>query len=103
MYTADEKFYDRITFKNTYIVDVKNPLVKKDYLRFSCEDCGKSLRFEGKWKQYNRAFVSLGQCDGCGKKFNARVHIKVKYDGVEVKRKLVEKKPKETEEATNNK
>ncbi len=102
VYMADEKFYDRITFKNTYIIDPKNPLVKKEYLRFSCENCGKLLRFEGKWKHHNRALTALGQCDACGKKYTARVQIKVKYDGVDVKRKLVEKKPKETEEATNN-
>lgn len=102
VFTADDKFYDRITFKNTYIIDPKNPLVKKEYLCFSCEICGKPLRFEGKWKHHNRALAALGQCDACGKKFNARVQIKVKYDGVDVKRKLVEKKPKETEEATNN-
>ena len=102
VYTADDKFYDRITFKNTYIIDPKNPLVKKEYLRFFCEICGKSLRFDGKWKHQNRALTALGQCDACNKKFTARVQIKVKYDGVDVKRKLVEKKPKETEEATNN-
>ena len=102
VYTADDKFYDRITFKNTYIIDPKNPLVKKEYLRFFCEICGKSLRFDGKWKHHNRALTALGQCDACNKKFTARVQIKVKYDGVDVKRKLVEKKPKETEEATNN-
>ena len=102
VYTADQKFYDRITFKNTYIVDPKNPLVKKEYLKFDCETCGKPLRFEGKWKHQNRALAALGVCDACSKKFNARVQIKVKYDGVDVKRKLVEKKPKETEEATNN-
>lgn len=101
---ADKAFYDRITFKNVFITDVNDPLVKKEYLRFDCTDCGKKLIFNKKWRPHNRAIASTGVCEGCGKKFNAHVQIKKKYDAVDVKRKLIEK-VKETEqnkEATNH-
>lgn len=101
---ADKEFYDRITFKNIFVTDVNDPLVKKEYLRFTCSDCGKKLIFHKKWRPHNRALASTGVCEGCAKKFNARVQIKQKYDAVEVKRKLIEKTP-ETEqkkEATNH-
>ncbi len=48
MRPADDAFYARITFKNTYVTDVNDPLVKKEYLRFSCADCGAKLVFHKK-------------------------------------------------------
>ena len=99
---ADEEFYKRITFKNTYITDIDDPLAKKEYFRFNCSECGKKLVFHKKWRPHNRAIASLGVCEGCGKKFNAHVQIKKKYDAVDVKRKLIEKVNEENKEATKH-
>lgn len=100
---ADNRFYERITFKNTYVTDVNDPLVKAEYLVFDCAQCGKRLLFRKKWRPHNRSIAALGECEACGKKFNAHVQIKKKYDAVDVKRKLVEKVPNtEQQEATNN-
>lgn len=95
---ADAEFYERITFKNTYIIDPADPLVKKEYLVFACEQCGVNLAFQKKWRPHNRALTSTGVCAGCGKKYTARVQIRKKYDSVEVKRKLVEKTEQKEEE-----
>ncbi len=98
---TDTAFYDRITFKNTFVTDVNDPLVKTEYLCFDCINCGKKLRFNKKWRPHNRSLTSLGVCENCGKKFTARIQIKQKYDTVDVKRKLIEK-TEEKEEATNH-
>lgn len=98
---ADDDFYARITFKNFFVTDVQHPLVKKEYLQFSCADCSGKLVFSKKWRPHNRALASLGVCERCGKQYNARVQVKQKYDTVEVKRKLSEKQEKPKEETEN--
>ena len=42
--TADEEFYARLTFKNRIVSAEDDPLVKREYLQFSCPSCGKPLR-----------------------------------------------------------
>lgn len=86
---ADADFYRRVTFKNTFVTDPTSPLVKREYLRFVCEECGKKLHFAGKWRPRHRAIGAAGVCTGCGKKYVAQVQIRQKYDAVEVKRKLL--------------
>lgn len=91
---ADAVFYRRITFKNTYITNAEHPLVKPEYLLFTCPFCRTALKVDGHWRGHNRALCAGAVCDVCDKKFTARVQIKQKFDAVEVKRKLVEKKEK---------
>lgn len=95
---ADGEFYKRITFKVSYVTDVNDPLVKREYLRFNCEQCGRKLHFKAKWRPHNRSLCSTGVCTVCGKKYTARVQVKKKYDAVDVKRKLIEKTEPEKEQ-----
>ena len=88
---ANAEFYRRITFKNTYITNADHPLVKPEYLVFTCPFCHAPLRVDGHWHGHNRALCASAVCDVCDKTFTARVQIKQKFDAVEVKRKLVEK------------
>lgn len=88
---ADEAFYERITFKTTIISDIDSPLIKRSDLLFRCEDCGQTLKQKGKWRFRNRAFVSDLICGACDKRYTGRVQVKLKYEGLEVKRKLTEK------------
>ena len=97
---ADDDFYRRITFKNTFVTDPESPLVKKEYLRFCCSECGKRIQFKKKWRPRHRAIAAEGICTGCEKKFTAQVQIKQKYDSVDVKRKLLP--VKEVEDTENN-
>ncbi len=99
-YEANADFYARITFKNTYVTDANSALFLDEYKVFTCPECGKQLRMEGKWKQHNRRLGCVAVCDTCEKKYVARVQIKRKYDGIEVQRKLVEKIIKEEAEET---
>lgn len=93
----DDAFYDRITFKTVIIRDIDSPLVKRSELQFRCEDCGRNLRRVGEWKFRNRAFCADFLCRGCGREYTGRAQFKLKYEGVEVKRRLLDRpNPKKT-------
>ena len=89
------EFYRRITFRTTYISDVNSPLIRRADLRFSCDGCGRNLKRTGNWKFYNRMFFAPFRCEACGIEFTGRFQAKHKYEGVEIKKRLVRKKEKE--------
>ncbi len=95
---VDDEFYRRVTFKTTIINDLDNPLVKRSELVFNCPLCGKNLRRKGQWRFRSRAFCAELICRRCDKSFNGRVQYRLKYEGVEVKKALNEKKSPVTEE-----
>ena len=88
---VDEEFYRRITFKTAVINDIDNPLVKRSELRFDCPECGRELRRRGQWRFRSRAFCADLSCRRCKKDYNARVQFRLKYEGLEVRKKLNEK------------
>ncbi len=92
---TDEEFYRRITFKTTIISDLDNPLVKRSELAFNCPHCGHSMRRKGQWRFRSRAFCAEFTCRRCDKQYNGRVQFRLKYEGVQVKKSLNEKKPPE--------
>ena len=95
---VDAEFYRRITFKTTVISDIDNPLVKRSELAFDCPECGRDLRRRGQWRFRARAFCAEFTCRRCKKDYNGRVQFRLKYEGMEVRKKLNEKKPKEETE-----
>lgn len=90
---ADEEFYDRVLFKPTILKDIDSPLIKRSELRFSCPVCGHNLKRKGSFAFRNRAFCADFLCNRCEQMYVGRVQCKQTYDGLEIKRKLVEKKP----------
>ena len=92
---VDAEFYRRITFKTTVISDIDNPLVKRSELAFDCPECGRDLRRRGQWRFRSRAFCAEFTCRRCKKDYNGRVQFRLKYEGLEVRKKLNEKKPPE--------
>lgn len=97
---VDAEFYRRITFKNTIISDIDNPLVKRSELAFDCPECGRELRRRGQWRFRSRAFCAEFTCRRCKKDYNARVQFRLKYEGLEVRKRLNEKKPSEEQPQT---
>ncbi len=97
--TVDEEFYRRVTFKTTVISDIDNPLVKRSELAFDCPDCGRDLRRRGQWRFRSRAFCAEFTCRRCKKNYNGRVQFRLKYEGLEVRKKLNEKLPPQETEA----
>ena len=94
LYAVDEEFYRRVTFKPVIISDIESPLVKRSELRFACEVCGRNLRRTGEWRFRNRAFCADFVCAACQKTYSGRVQFKLKYEGIQVRRRLMETKAK---------
>lgn len=96
---VDGEFYKRITFKTSIIKDLDDPLVKRSELCFNCPDCGQNMKRKGSWRFRGRAFCAEFSCRRCEKKYTGRVQYKLKYEGVEVKKKLNEILPKVEQDA----
>ncbi len=87
---VDDEFYPRLTFKTVIIKDLDDPLVKRSELSFDCPHCGKNMKRKGTWRFRNRAFCAEFSCRCTNVKYSGRVQFKLKYEGVEVRKKLVE-------------
>ena len=87
---VDDEFYPRMTFKTTIIKDLDDPLVKRSELSFDCPHCGKNMKRKGTWRFRNRAFCAEFSCRCSDVRYSGRVQYKLKYEGVEVRKKLVE-------------
>ena len=92
---VDEEFYKRITFKTVIIKDLNDPLVKRSELAFDCPHCGKNMKRKGSWRFRNRAFCAEFSCRCTDVRYTGRVQFKLKYEGVEVRKKLTEIRPAE--------
>lgn len=90
---ADGPFYEQLTFKPHIISHVSNPLVKPEYLQFACPACGRPLTPSDKWRFGSRMLCAEMPCE-CGRTYMGRVQIKVQYNGVSVRRRLVDKTAK---------
>lgn len=94
---ADGEFYRRATFKVTVIDDIDSPLVRRSELHFTCPADGRTLQpvggRDGKWHFRNRAFCARLTCPSCEKIYNARAQFKLRYEGVECRKKLTERVP----------
>ena len=88
--SVDDEFYPRMTFKTVIIKDLDDPLVKRSELSFDCPHCGKNMKRKGTWRFRNRAFCAEFSCRCMDVKYSGRVQFKLKYEGVEVRKKLVE-------------
>lgn len=93
---VDSEFYKRITFKTVIIKDLDDPLVKRSELTFDCPHCGKNMKRKGSWRFRNRAFCAEFSCRCADVRYTGRVQYKLKYEGVEVRKKLTEIRPAET-------
>ncbi|MCH5303362.1 MAG: exonuclease domain-containing protein [Ruminococcus sp.] len=90
---ADDEFYRRITFKNKQITDINNPLVDKSQLYFICDDCGIRVEQLTHFKVKNKNFVAKFRCPKCRKQFNGRVSMRLKFDGITIKKKTFLNEP----------
>lgn len=95
MYTCDDDFYSRVTFKNYNICDLKNPNINKKEMYFNCETCGRRAIRRSKWRLKNRSFRAYFRCIRCHKDFEGRISFKQCYDHVNITKKIAEIPPKE--------
>ncbi len=97
---VNPEFYRRVQFKPTYIKDIHSPLIKRSELRFECPVCGRNLKRKSEFSFRNRGFCADFICNRCDQLYVGRTQFKQTYDGLEVKRRLVEKKPPEVNKKT---
>lgn len=88
---GDSEFYRKITFKNTVIYDLKNPLIDKKEFYICCDKCGRKSRRKSKWISKNRSFRAQFRCNKCRRDFEGRLTFRLKYEGISVDRRIVEK------------
>jgi len=86
---CDAAFYNKITFKTTYISDLQHPKIKRSDLRFACPKCGEKCKKRTPWVLKNKGFRADFQCGHCGYVFSGRVTFKEKYEGVAVNKRMV--------------
>ncbi len=95
---ANDEFYRKITFKNTVIYDMKNPLIDKKEFYICCDKCGKKARRKTKWSCKNRSFRAQFRCNKCRRDFEGRLSFRLKYEGITVDRRVIEKPKAENPE-----
>lgn len=93
---ANDEFYRKITFKNSIIYDVKNPLIDKKEFYICCDKCGKKAFRKTKWSMKNRSFRAQFRCKKCKRDFEGRITFRLKYEGLKIDRRIVEKEKNET-------
>ena len=82
-------------FKTTIITDLQHPLIRRRDLMFRCEECGGVARRMERWQLHNKTFRARFFCRRCQKEFLGRVQFKLKYEGMTVKKKVVQLPPPE--------
>lgn len=95
---TDKAFYEQLTFKPHIISHISNPLVKPEYLQFTCPACGAPLTPSERWRFNSRMLCADMPCQ-CGRRYIGKVQIKVQYNGVSVRRRLVDKTDKAESDA----
>lgn len=99
---ANDEFYRKITFKNSVIYDLRNPLIDKKEFYICCDKCGRKARKKSKWICKNRSFRAQFRCAKCKRDFEGRITFRLKYEGVTVDRRVVEKPKTESSEKPKN-
>lgn len=82
---CDDSFYRRISFKNHYITDINNPIVKKSELYAVCPYCGEKMQIKSRWQGKNRGFRAKAICPNCKVPSIATVRFKKMFDSLEIK------------------
>ncbi len=95
---VNEEFYRRLTFKPSFIHEINDPLIRRSHLRFACESCRHNLKRTGDWQFQHRYFIAPFYCARCRVEYIGRVQAKRKFDGVEIKKRLIRKSSEKSQE-----
>ena len=95
---ANDEFYHRMTFKNKQITDINNPLIDKSQLYFICDECNIRAEQLTHFKVKNKNFVAKFRCPKCRKQFNGRISMRLKFDGLTMKKRTFLNEPPKLED-----
>ena len=99
---CDERFYQKITFKNYNIYDIRDPNVNKKEMFFNCDQCGRKARRRSKWRVKNKTFRAKFRCFRCKREFEGRITFKKCFDHVKVIKRIAElPDPKQKQQNTH--
>lgn len=88
---CDEEFYKKLTFKNKFITNINNPKLDRQQLFFDCPECNVRCVRKSKWSKQNNSLQAYFVCPECKQSFKGRVQAKVKYEGVVISKKIINK------------
>ncbi|WP_101697980.1 3'-5' exonuclease [Clostridium minihomine] len=94
----DPDFYPRLTFKTVVLSDWDHPLVQTADMTVYCDQCGREAERLGDWIIKNKSFRADFYCAPCDYRFVGRIQLKLKYDGLIIKKKNLPFQPEETEQ-----
>lgn len=97
----NEELYRKLTFKNTILCDLNNPLIDKKEMYFTCP-CGYRAKRKKPWKFSCKAFTAQFSCKHCGNNFSGRIQFKLKYDGVHITKKILKPATQNNNNNTNS-
>lgn len=101
---ADKSFYDRLTFKQCIISDIRNPLLADVSYKVKCPECNRFMKRETKLKTKNRSICADYKCSRCGKEYAVKHRFKLKYEGLSHKvtfREKIDEQPEEQQDQEN--
>ena len=88
---CDEEFYKKRTFKSKYITNINNPQIDRQQIFFDCPECNVRCIRKSKWSKQNNSMQAYFVCPECKESFKGRVQAKVKYEGVVISKKIINK------------
>lgn len=88
---CDDEFYKKLRFKNKYITNINSPHINREQIFFDCPDCNVRCIRKSKWSKQNNSMQAYFVCPECKQSFKGRVQAKVKYEGVIVTKRLLNK------------
>lgn len=90
MDVCDERFYQKIAFKNYNIHDLRDPNVNKKEMFFLCDKCGHRAFRRTKWRVKNKSFRAKFLCFRCRREFEGRITVKKCFDSVKMIKRIAE-------------
>ena len=89
---CDAEFYNKLRFKTKYITNINSPHINHEQIFFDCPECNVRCVRKSKWSKQNNSIQAYFVCPECKQSFKGRVQAKVKYEGVVVTKRLLNKK-----------
>lgn len=84
-----DAFYHWLSFHNTYLCNMENPLIDKTAMYLNCGICGARADRLTSWESKNRAFYAAFACPHCGCGFKGKIMFRLKADGMTVVKKIL--------------
>lgn len=92
---CDDVFYEKLFFKPYAISNINSPLVDKNLLSYTCEECGAKGKVIKDWRYSNQYFRAVYICPECDKKVKVAVRFKKYFDRLDTRKTVTLIKPED--------